>query len=184
MPKHIYTIEIENPLNEEEISEIIVVSTNGKTQKANIIPNIRSGMDGTSYEISLTNYVRNMEDLEKLWDEKFYQKHFMDYIEHFPNITLDLSYNHLSDEYLHKILVALSDDKLSLLRLKLVKINLENNRITRIGFQHLFKFINNCPCFKELEASINLLGQNNYFDLKESGEIPKCIKDNFFYSSY
>ena len=184
MPKRIYTIELEEPLEEEKIREILVISTNGFSYKASIIPNINSGLDGTSFEINLGNFVRNMEDLEKLCNPKFYISNFMEHIQHYPNITLDLSYNHLTDEYIHKILNVLSDDKLSLLRLKLVKINLEHNRLTRIGFSKLFQFINNCPSFKELEASINLLGQNNYFDLKESGEIPKCIKDTFFYQSF
>lgn len=184
MPKRIYTIELEQPLVEEEISEIIVISSRGLFYKANILPNVNCGLDGSSYEICLSNYVKNMKELENLWSPKFYQQNFMEYIEHFPNITLDLSFNHLSDEYLHNILRALSDECLDLLRIKLVKMNIEQNKITRNGFSELFLFVNVCPNFKELEASINLLRQKDYFDLKESGEIPKNIRDSFFYSNF
>jgi len=45
----------------------------------------------------------------------------------------------------------------------------------------LFEYIKNCPNFKELEASINLLGINGYRELKEANEIPRCIKENFIY---
>ena len=182
MPKRIYTIEIEEPIQEEDITEIIVISDKGVSYKAKILPNINSGLDGSSYEINLSNFVKNMKELDKLCDSNFYTQ-YLEYIQHFPNITIDLSYNHLSDEYLHKILKALSDDRLELLRRKLVKLNVEQNRITRQGFIKLFQFISYCPNFKELEASINLLGQNNYFELKESGEIPKCIRNTFFYSN-
>lgn len=184
MPRHIHTIEIEKPLNEEDISEIIIISSRGVSYKAKLLHNVNAGLDGSSYEISISNYVKNMSELEKLWDPNFYLKNYIEYIDHFPNITIDLSYNHLNDEYIHKILVALSDERLDLLRKKLVKLNVEQNRLTKTGFQELFKYINNCPNFKELEACINLLGQKDYYDLKESGEIPKCIKDTFFYSNF
>lgn len=183
MAKHIFTIEINEPLVEEEISEIIVISSKGISCRAKLLPNANKGIDGSSYDICLSHFVKNMKELEKLWDPKFYQQ-FMEYIEHFPNITLDLSNNHLTDEYLNNILRALSDERLDLLRKKLVKLNLEQNRVEKKGFQALFKFVNNCPNFRELEASLNLLGQKHYFDLKESGEIPRCIRDTFFYSSY
>ena len=184
MPKRIYTIELEEPLDEEEINEIIIISSRGFSIKAHTLQNANSSIDGSSYEIYLSHFVRNMSDLEKLWDSKFYQQNFIEYMEHFPNITIDLSCNHLSDDYLIKIIRALSDEKLDLLRKKLVKLNIEQNRIEKRGFQEVFLFIANCPNFKELEANINLLGQNNYFELKESGEIPRCIKDTFFYSNY
>jgi len=128
--------------------------------------------------------VRNIENLENLWDVNFYINNFIEYILHFPNITIDISLNHLKDEHLIKILQTLSDDKLDLLRKKLVKLNIEQNRIEKKGFLELFRFINNCPNFKELEASINFLGQKNFYQLKESGEIPECIKNTFFYSSF
>jgi len=184
MSKRIYTIEVDKPINEENISEIMVITNNGNSIRAHILQNINSGLDGTSYEICLSNFVRNMEGFEKLCNINFYIKEFIEYIEHFQNITLDLSYNHLTNEHMHKILTVLSNDKLNLLRLKLVKINIEHNRLSKQGFSEIFQFINNCPNFKELEASINLLGQTNYFELKESGEVPKCIKDTFFYQSF
>lgn len=184
MPKKIYTIEIEEPMDDEEIREILVISNVGFSFKARILPTIGNDMDGTSYEIDLSGYIRNMADLEKIWDVQFYIVNFMEYISHFANITMDFSRNQLSDEYLTNLLRALSDDRLRLLRNKLVKINLEQNRISKTGFLVLFKFIMNCPNFKELEASTNFLNQSGYFDLKESGEIPACIKDTFFYSIY
>jgi len=183
MPKRIYTIEIEEPLEEEKISEIIVISTKGFSYKASLLPSVNSGLDGSSYEIDLSNYVRNMEDLHRLWSPTFYCNNFMEYVQHFQNITMDLSYNHLTDEYVKNIFIALLDSKLDILREKLVKINIEQNRLTKPGFIELFNFIGKCPNFKELEASINLLGQNNYFELKESGEIPRSIRNTFFYSS-
>lgn len=183
MPKRIYTIEVEESIAEEEISEITIFTSNGKSYSANILPNIYSGIDGSSYEINLSNYVRNLKELEELWDYSFYQK-YIEYIHHFPNITIDLSYNHLTDEYLYKILVVFIDERMDIFRRKLVKINIENNRLTKPGFIELFQLINICPNFKELEASVNQLSQKDYFDLRESGEIPRSIKSTFFYSSY
>ena len=183
MPKRIYTIEIDEAIDNEEISEIIVISNKGISHKANLLPNINSGIDGSSYEISLSHYVKNMKELENLWNINFYHQ-FKEYIDHFPFITIDLSHNHLTDEYLINILKVLQDERMDLLRQKLVKINIEQNRISKSGFQKLFEFINNCPNFKELEASINLLGQRSYYELKEAGDIPKCIRDTFFYSSH
>jgi len=181
MPKHIYTIELDDPLDEEEINEIIIISNKGISSKARILPNIHHDIDGSSYDINLSYYVRNMKELEELWNISFYQKNFMDYIEHFPYITLDISFNHLTDEYLHNILKVLIDERLDLLRNKLVKLNVEQNRLTKVGFLELFEYIKNCPNFKELEASINLLGINGYRELKEANEIPRCIKENFIY---
>ena len=182
MSKKIYTIEIDQSILEEEITEIIIISNTGTTYKAQVLHDVHNGLDGSSYEICLGNYVRNMKELEELWNINFYQKKYNEYIEHFPNITIDLSYNHLTDEYLLNILKVFQDQRMDLLRQKLVKLNIEQNRITKNGFLQLFQYINNCPNFKELEASINLLGTRDYLELKEANDIPKCIKETFFYT--
>ena len=180
----LFTIELEEPLEEEEIVEVIVVSSRRFSSKAKIIQNVNSGIDGSSYEISLCNFVRNINNLENLWNVNFYISNFNEYIIHFPNITIDISLNHLKDDHLIKILQTLSDEKLDLLRKKLVKLNIEQNRIEKKGFLELFRFIDNCPNFKELEASINLLGQKGFYQMKETGVIPECIRDTFSYSSF
>lgn len=184
MPKHIFTIEIEEPIDEEDVSEIIVISNKGISTRAKIIPNVNHNLDGSSYDINLSNYVRNMKELEEMWTICFYQKKFMEYIEHFPNISLDLSYNHLTDDYLHNILKVFQDEKMDLLRQKVVKINIEQNRIGRRGFLELFQYINNCPNFRELEADINFLSRSEYQSLKDSRDIPKSIRDNFTYQNF
>lgn len=182
MPKHIFTIELDKPLEDEEISEIIVISKKGVSYKASILQDVHNGIDGSSYEINLSHHVRSsLKQLEELSSTNFYLNNFLEYIQHFSNITIDLSYNHLTDEYFHNVIIALQDERLDLLRNKLVKINIEQNRLTKIGFLELFQYIKNCPNFKELEADINLLGVNGYRELKEENEIPKCIKENFVY---
>ena len=185
MPKHIFTIELDKPLEDEEISEIIVISNKGISHKATILHDVHNGIDGSSYEINLSHYVRtSMKELSQLSSTNFYLSNFLEYIEHFSFITIDFSHNHLTDEYLHNIMISLQDERLDLLRQKLVKINIEQNRLTKLGFLELFQYIKNCPNFKELEADINLLGVNGYRELKEENEIPKCIKENFVYHQF
>jgi len=73
---------------------------------------------------------------------------------------------------------------MDLLRQKVVKINIEQNRIGRRGFLELFQYINNCPNFRELEADINFLSRSEYQSLKDSRDIPKSIRDNFTYQNF
>ena len=78
MPKHIFTIELDKPLEDEEISEIIVISNKGISYKASILQDVHNGIDGSSYEINLSHHVRSsLKQLEGLSSTNFYLNNFL-----------------------------------------------------------------------------------------------------------
>lgn len=174
MSKKIHIIETIQGINENDISEIIVVKKNGATAKATLIT---EEIINLGFEIDLERYVQVSKDLDEIVKENFFDP-YLEYIKIFDKIALNLSHNYLKDEHVKKIIQNLNQEKLIDLKNNLNVINLSCNSITKTGLLELFEFIESCPKMYHLYVDNNLQLKTI---INNQLVIPDKIKGTFYY---
>jgi hypothetical protein len=153
MTKYIYTIELDELINENAINDIIVY-TNGNTyHKAKIVNN----NDKIIYKIVLS--------FDLMINRNFKQKinTYDNQINIYKQISIDLDNNYIDDIFLNEIINELNNKEI--LFNKVIKIELNNNRITVNGLFNLMNFLLKFQNLQEIQI------ENNYVSLNEFKEI-------------
>lgn len=174
MSKKIHIIETIDGINENDISEIIVVKKNGTTTKATLLT---EEVINLGFEIDLERHVKVSKDLDEIVKENFFDP-YLEYIKIFDKIALNLSHNYLKDSQIKMIIQNLNQEKLIRLKNNLNVINLSSNSITKIGLMELFEFIESCPKMCHLYVDNNLQLRPI---INKQLVVPDKIKGSFYY---